>query len=508
MSMNSRSEYVKKNIMWGNIGNIVCSLISFISRTIFIYSLGSTYLGINGLFSNVLGLLSFTELGIGSAMNYSLYKPISENDTEKIKSLMNLYKIAYRWIAIIIGILGLILLPYINVLVNTDIEYPHLKIYFLIFLFNTVSSYFVTYKYAYVNSIQKGYILTNINTIATVLLQIIQIIILIFSNSFMIYLLAQALLGIIQKIITVIYINRHYLILTEKDIKPLDEKTKTNIIKDVKALVIHKIGDASVHQTDNIVISLFVNTKSVGLISNYIMLNTMIAKFTDTIFNSFSAGLGNLVATESLDKQKKILDLYNFIGFWIYGFVVTAFITLVQPFISIWIGADMKVDNLTMVLYFITIYLAGQSLTIYNFKVAAGIFNEDKWVAFVQAIVNLVISIMAVKIIGLPGVYIGTIVQRSIVIVIRPLIVYKNHFKNFTIEYFVKFIWNGISVIIACFIMVIISNSINFQNSMMNFMVLMFLTLIIPNLVFLITHFKSKELVEVVIRIKMKKSRN
>jgi len=330
---------------------------------------------------------------------------------------------------------------------------------------------------------------------------------LIVTHSFMLYLLTQAILGIVQKIITVIYIDRHYSVLNEKNIKPLDKDSKNKIINDVKALVIHKIGDASVHQTDNIVISLFVNTNSVGLISNYIMLNTMVAKFTDTIFNSFTAGLGNLIATENLSEQKKILELYNFIGFWIYGFVVTAFITLVQPFISIWIGSDMQVDNITMILYFTTIYLAGQSLTIYNFKISAGIFNEDKWIAFLQAVVNLVISIIAVKIIGLPGVYVGTIVQRTLVIIIRPLIVFRKHFGIWGIDYFVKFIWNLASVIIACFVMLRINNFVKIENNLIHFMIMMFITLIVPNLVFLITHIKAKELKAILIRTKRNSSR-
>lgn len=223
------------------------------------------------------------------------------------------------------------------------------------------------------------------------------------------YLLIQALICLMQKIITVVYINFKFPLLAEKGIMPVPQKIKTELWRNVKASIIHKIGDVSVHQTDNIIISAFISTTTAGLISNYTTLVNAVSGFTNIIFNSFTAGLGNLIVKETKEKQREIFDIYNFIGFWIYGFSTIAFITLSQPFIKLWLGDDMTVDNLTMELYYTTFYLGGMSFTVYNFKISAGIFDEDKWLAFVQAAVNLVVSIVAVKIIGLPGVYIGTI---------------------------------------------------------------------------------------------------
>lgn len=199
----SRMKNVKKNVIFGNIESISSLILSVVSRTIFISYLGMEYLGISGLFSNVLGLLAFTELGIGTAMNYSLYRPIAENDVEKIKSLMCLYKKAYHWIAIVILGIGVIILPLLPLLVKSDYGYDHIYIYYLLYLFDTVSSYFVTYKYAYVTALQKGYIITNLNVLLNFCVQITQIIAMVVFKSFLLYLIVQIIFRTVQKIITV-----------------------------------------------------------------------------------------------------------------------------------------------------------------------------------------------------------------------------------------------------------------------------------------------------------------
>lgn len=480
----SRVNSTLKNIFWGNVGNVLTSLLSFISRTVFISVLGATYLGVNGLFSNILGLLSFTELGIGSAMNYSLYNPIAKNDTEKIKSLMQLYKRAYRIIAVVVLMLGLLILPFLDYFVSEEAHFQHLQIYYLIFLFNTVTSYLVTYKYAYLNAIQKEYIITNFNTVFTILLTCIQIGVLVIFKNFLVYLLVQSGWGIVQKIITVVYINRNYPILNEKNVQKLTKEDGNRIFSNVKALIIHKIGDVAVHQTDNIIISSFVSTTSVGLISNYYTLHVMVSKFSNTVFNSFVAGFGNMIVNESVQKQKKIFELYNFLGSWLFGFIAVCFITLADPFVELWIGKNMVLDTATMTAFFVSLYLASQTFPIYNFKVAAGIFNDDKYIAFVQACVNLVVSIVMVKLVGLCGVYIGTIVQRMIVVVFRPYIVYKKHLKKGLRSYYYYFFKDAAVTFGTCYILQKIRSVLYTSPCWIGFFMLSAVTIVISNLMF------------------------
>lgn len=476
-----RSDYVKRNIISGQLASVISLLMSFIARTIFIRTLGATYLGVNGLFANVLGILSFSELGIGSAINYSLYAPIANHDDEKVKALLKLYKTAYRIIAAVVAVLGILLLPFLDYLVSSEAKFEQLHIYYLIFLFNSVSSYFVTYKSAYVNAKQEGYILTYIGTAARFVLTVAQIVVLIFYRSFLIYLLTQSVLMLLEKAVTVVIIDRKYPILRETATIGLHKSERQKILKNVKALILHKIGDVSVHQTDNIIISVFSSTLSVGLVSNYITLNQIVHGFTYSIFNSFVAGFGNMIASEDKKKQHEILEAYNFVGYWVYAFVFVAFVTLSQPFIELWIGKEMQVDNLTMVLYFFSVYLANQTFTIYNFKIAAGIFSEDKWYALIQAVINLLASIIAIQKMGLPGVYVGTIISRMVVVITRPYVVYKTHFNESPFKYYLKFSYNLLTIFVITFVMNIISSYILTSVTIVRFSVLTLITAILVN---------------------------
>lgn len=501
----SRTGYIKKNIFYGYISTIITSLFAIVCRTVFVYTLGADYLGVSGLFTNVLGILSFTELGIGSAINFSLYKPIAENNKEKIKSLLALYKKAYRLIAVIITIIGIIIVPFLNYLVNTDISMSEIRIFYLIFLFNTVSSYFVTYKTSYVSALQKEYIVTNTTMLGTIATNLLQVLFLIIGGNYLGYLLIAAVVGVMQKIVTVIYLNRKFPILIEEDVHPLDVETKKDIWKNVKALIIHKIGDISVNQTDNIIISAFVNTTAVGLVSNYTTLNALISTFTNGFFGSFTASFGNMLAKESVEKQRKIFDVYDLLGFWIYGFVLIAFVTLSQPFIILWLGKDLLLDNTTMILYFVSLYFTGITVIPYHFKVAAGRFDEDKWVAFSQAIVNLVVSIGAIKVIGMPGIFVGTIISRLIVVVVRPYIVFKYVLRENILKYYIRLMERTIIAFGLILIMWNIKQIILSEVTIIRFGIMCIVTLIIPNLFFVILFGRSEEFRDIISRIKRKR---
>lgn len=500
----SRTDYVKKNIFYTYVSALVTSLCSIICRTIFIYTLGPSYLGVSGLFTNILGVLSFSELGIGSAIVFALYKPIAENNREKIKSLLLLYKKAYRLIAVVVTVIGIVLVPFLKYLVNTDIAMSEIRVFYFIFLFNTVSSYFVTYKTSYVSAMQKEYIVTNATTIGVIITNILQIFFLLFGGKYLGYLIIAAMIGLMQNIVIVIYLNRKFPILVEKNVQHLDKDTRNGIVKNVKALIIHKIGDVSVNQTDNILVSAFVSTTAVGLLANYTTLNTLVSSFTNKFFNSFTASFGNMLAKENIEKQRKIFDVYDLLGFWIYGFVLIAFITLSQPFITLWLGNDLLLDNLTVVLYFISLYLAGMTIIPYNFKVAAGRFDEDKWVAFIQAIVNLVTSIISIKIIGLPGIFVGTIMSRMIVVVIRPHIVFKYVLKKSTAEYYLRLILRTALAFGICIIMWKIKEIILNDITLLRFVILCILTAVIPNIIFFIVFGRSEAFKDIIGRIRKK----
>lgn len=498
----SRTEYVTKNIFWGYIGNIASMILSFVSRTAFIYIIGITYLGVNGLFTNVLGVLSFSELGIGTAMNFSLYKPVAEQDTEKIKSLMCLYKNAYRVIAGIITGLGLALLPFLPYIIKGGEGIEHIPLYYLIFLFNTVSSYFVTYKYGLIYAEQKGYLLTNIDSVCRFFIVLLQIIALFLFRNFLVYLLAQAIAQLIQKIFTAVYINKMYPYLSDKNVQKLDKEEKQSIKTNVKALIVHKLGEISVYQTDNIIISAFISVTLVGLVSNYTMLLTTVSGFLTIVFNSFTAGFGNLIATESKETQKKLFNVYHFLGFWLYGFTTICFIVLIQPFITLWLGSDKLIDTLSMMLIMVNQYFVGQRTTLNNFKTAGGVFNPDKFISILQSVINLGVSITLVYFIGLPGVYIGTVVQGLTSNIWRPVIVYRTMFQESAAGYFKDFTKYLLTTAGAAAIMLLISSAVLGTLTLLRFALMALLTAVIPNALFFVLFRKNESFLFLSAKIK------
>lgn len=491
--MGSRLEMTAKNAFWSYFSMGVSFVLQFISRTVFIYCLGEGYLGINGLFSNVLGVLSFAELGIGTAINFSLYKPVAEHDIEKIKSYMYYYKWAYRIIALIVCILGIILIPFLDILVTDPGNVGNITIYYCIYLFNTVTSYFVSYKYSLVNAEQKNYIYTNINLIITTSTIIIQIIALVIWKNFLVYLLVAAIFGVFQKIFISRYFDKLYPYLKDKNVKKLSKNEKNTLISKVKALVIHKIGDVSVHQTDNIIVSAFVSTKMVGLLSNYNLIISTVTSCINILFNSVTGSLGNMVATETKEYQYQIFKKYRFIGFWFYGFTAIVLSILMSPFIELWIGNRMVVGVLTINLIVLDYYMIGQRVCLNNIKSAAGVFEPDKYVAILQAIVNLVTSIIFVKLIGLPGVYVGTIIQGTLSSVLKPILSYKLLFGKSSKYYFVDSMRYGGTVLLAYIICYILSKKVFENITVLSFSLMAILVVIIPNIVFALVFHRSDE---------------
>lgn len=490
-----RIDNAARNIFFGYIGNILTTILGFISRTVFIYILGTTYLGINGLYSNILSVLSLADLGMGTAINYSLYRPVAEKDYEKIKSLMYLYKRAYMIIAFIIAMMGLTFAPFLRYFIKNpgNIGINELTIYYLIFLFNTVSTYFVAYKYSLINAEQKGYIQTNIHTITKGIVVIVQIVILVVFKSFLLYLLTDAIIALIQKIYINIYLNKLYPYLLDKEIIKLSKDETTPIKRNIKALIYHKIGDVSGQQTDNILISSFVNVSTVGTISNYTLIITSVTQFIDIIFNSLISSFGNLIATEGIDKQYKLFKIYRFAGFWLYGFASIAFSILLSPFIELWIGSNMIISSIVINLIILDYYFKGHRVVVNNFKIAAGIFDEDKYLAFIRGIANLIISLIMVNKIGLPGIYIGTVLSGLIPSLIRPKIIYDKIFRISAKEYYKDSITYLVILLIPFIILEIIKYYTLESITIFNFIGMVLLVAIIPNVVFIILLRKREE---------------
>lgn len=495
-----RVKQAEKNIFFGYISNIIILLLGFWQKQIFIRVLGRTLLGVNGLYTTILGMLSLAELGIGTALNYSLYKPVAEHDEEKIKSFMRLYKKAYLIIAGVIALVGLALTPFLPYLITADkrgdIPIRNLMIYYLIFLFNTVSTYFVAYKYSLVNAEQRNYIQTTITTLTKIVTVAAQIVILLVTENFLFYLLTQAAVELLQKIAVSVYFNRLYPYLRDRKVKKLEKAETDMVFTKTKAMMFHKIGDVARLSTDDIIITYYLNLNLVGLVGNYNYVITYAAGFINIIFNSIVSGFGNLVATESKEKQYSAFKVYRFVACWLYGFAAVGFWLLLTPFVTgIWLDESWMLGQAVLTLILIDFYLKGCRTVLVNFKIAAGVVEKDRYLALIQGGVNLIISIIGIKWIGLAGVYVGTVISGILANLIQPVIIYHDCFSQQARCYFkdsFKYICTILGIVI---VLIPVKNMVLAQMSLPAFIVMAAVITVVYNLIFLCLFRKTDEFV-------------
>lgn len=493
-----RVQQTEKNIFFGYISNFLILIMGFIQRKVFIMVLGRTLLGIDGLYTDILGILSLAELGIGAALNFSLYKPAAGKDYDKIKSYMRFYKKAYHAIAAVVAVIGLAVTPFLQYIIKPEqrggIPIESITIYYLVFLFNTVSTYFVAYKYSLSNAEQRNYIQTNITTITKIVTTLAQIAVLWKTENFLLYLLTKAAIELIQKIFVSLYFKRLYPYLQEKEVRKLEKEETDAIASKTKAQMLHKIGDAARLSTDSIIITTMVDIDSVGLVRNYNEIITYAANFVNIIFDSAISSFGNLVATESKEKQLALFKVYRFLACWLYGFAAVGFWLLLTPFITgIFLDESWKLGQVILTLILIDFYLKGSRIVSFNFKTAAGVFEQDRYLAFIQGGVNLVISIIGAKWIGIAGVYVGTVVSGIIANFIRPVIIYRDCFSRNAGDYF-KDSLRYISVILGIAILLIpIKDVLLVHVNILTFLLTAFVITIVYNLIFLFLFRKTAE---------------
>ena len=458
--------------------------------------LDETLLGVNGLYTGVLSLLSMAELGIGTALNFSLYAPVAQKNYDRIKSYMQFYKKAYRIIGLIVAVLGIALIPFLKFFIKDPGNYGirELTLYYLIFLFNTVSTYFVSYKYSLVNAEQKNYIQTNILTITKLATTILQLIVLVVTSNFLLYLLTAAAVELLQKIWANNYLNKRYPYLLDKDVVSLGKEETKDIWDKTKALLCLKIGDIARLQTDSIIISSFIQVAIVGIVDNYNMVINSVQNFVLVIFNSAISSFGNLIATESKQKQYELFKIYRFVANWIYGLSAIGFYVLLTPLVvDLWLGEKWLLSANIVALIVIDYYFKGDRVVMMNFRTAAGVFEQDKFLPLIQGGVNLVISIVLVQRIGLIGVYVGTVVSGLIANISRPPIVYRVCFERKSKEYFIDTAKYLLVMAVILVIVLPLSGMLLKEVTLVTFILTGVMIVVVYNVIFLTAFCKTGE---------------
>ena len=490
-----RSENTIKNSIIGIVTNVLSIIIGIVTQSIFLRLMGTEYLGVNSLFSNIVSMLGIVELGLGSAIVYHLYKPIAEDDKEKIKILMMFYKKCYIVISFCVAIIGCLIVPFLNKIVGEVNFNDSIYVIFSLFMFDTVMSYALTYRRSILYADQKTYIINIIHAVYLVIMNCLQIVILYSSKNYILYLVIRLICRIVENIIINIVVYNKYPYLKEKTKDKIDQKTLKDIRNKIKGLFFHKISSYIVNSTDNIIISAFLGVTYVGLYSNYHIITNALILVINQMFSSIVASIGNLCIENNQGKNFKVYKSMLFINFWISCFCTVSFYGIVQDFIVLWVGKEYLLSRMIVLSIAIVFYLQTMRKTLNSFKEANGIFYVDRYSALLEALINAITSIILVKKIGLAGVLIGTMISSIyIYIYAYPKYTYTPLFNRTRKQYLLENLKYFILLLIIGSITIILIRGIKISNVIIQILIDCIICLVIPNLLILFIFRKSEEL--------------
>ena len=406
-----RVERSAKNFVFTMAANCIAILIGLLAQKLFISILGLEYAGLNGLFSNVITMLALADLGIGEAVVFHLYKPLKDKDEDMVRSLMNFYRKAFRIVAGIIAVIGVCLIPVLPYITGKSEVDMNLTLIFLIFLADTVFSYFLSYKRAILYADQKNFFISMIHMIYLISVNTAQLLMLYFTRDYYAYLLVKLAFRVFENVAIAAIANKLYPYLKEKSVKPLEKNILADIKKKVGALFFHKIGSFVVNGTDNILISVFLGLSKAGLYNNYFIVIDAATKLINPAIGALTPSVGNMLVSEDREHSFKIFRRMRFMNFWIAAVAATTMFVMIQPFVGFWFGAKYLLSVYVAMILSLQFYQLLMRGTFSAFQDAAGIFYENRFVPLIESLLNLVSSIILLKMFGLAGVFMGTIVS-------------------------------------------------------------------------------------------------
>ena len=407
--MATRTQHARRNIITSVINKLVIMLTNFIMRTVLIHYLGEVYLGLDSLFVSILQILSLSELGISSAMVYSMYKPLAENDTPAVCALLKLYRTVYRWIALIMTVLGLAVTPFLPLIVKKDLpEGMNLYVLFFINLANTVLSYALfAYRSSLFTADQKYSVNNNIYSIFKIGGTALQVLAIILFKNYYMYSIILPLTTILKNLALYIISNKMYPQYKCEGTVPKEEIN--NIKKRCAGMFLHKLSFVFRNSLDSIVLSAFLGLALLGKYNTYYYIINAISGIMILVSNSVTASVGNSMVVESKAKNyadfRKLQLLYMGLTSWL----TVCLVACTQPFIKLWVGEKMMFTDGIMFVFCIYFFSIHFSRVCHVYRDAAGLWWQDRFRPIVETVVNLVLNILLVKYLGVTGVMLSTI---------------------------------------------------------------------------------------------------
>ena len=491
-----RTKNTIKNTAWGLANNIVGIILPFAIRTIILHLLSREYLGLNSLFTSILSMLNLSDLGFGSAIVYSMYKPIAENDVDKVCALLAFYKKVYRVIGYVVLGAGLCITPFIKVLINGS--YPQdINIYmvFLVELVNTsISYFFFAYRESLLQAHQRTDVSSKILVIVRMIKYLVQIFVLVIFKNFYLYIIVGPLSTVALNMLS--YRASMKLYPQFQCRGTLKSETKNEIKHQVGGLMISKVCGVTRNGLDNIIISGFIGLSAVAIYGNYYYLLVSIHTMLGVIGTSMRAGVGNSIASELVEKNYNDMNKFTFLYAWISGFCTCCFVGLYQPFMEIWVGADNMFPTWIMLLFCVYFYIMTMT-DIRNIYIdATGIWWQNKMRPIIETVMNLILNVMLAKFFGTAGVVLATIISLSIVnIGYGSKVLFDAYFRGYSLKhYFASHLFYLLVTALAAVITFACCNLIPF-GGVIGLIAKMVVCLLVPNTVFVLLYCKHPQFV-------------
>lgn len=486
-----RSRNAIRNVSFGIVSKCMAILFPFLSRTVFIHTLGETYLGLNSLFASVLTVLNLAELGFGSAIVFSMYQPIAEDDHETIEALLCYYRRIYRYIGLVILAVGLLLVPFLPYLVSGP--YPkdiNLTVVYLVFLGNTVMSYFLfEYRNALISAFQREDLLSKVDFFISGIICGIQVVILLTVKNYYIYLLVLPLSTLINNIRTLLLTKWKFPQYAPQN--ELSAEQKAVIREKVGGLLIDKVSRASRNSLDSIFIAIFMGLVATAKYNNYCYVMHSVVAALKVLTDAVTAGVGNSVALESMEKNYYDMKRMNFLYMWLVGWCTVCLLCLYQPFMRLWAGKNGMFSMSVVTLICIYFYLLKMVDVRNIYEQAKGIWWENRFRAIAETITNLVLNYCLGKLFGVHGIVAATLIVIFFIdFLYGSRVIYKLYFKGMKItDYYRRHLFYAMVTLLAAGVTYALCTRLN--GGISGLISKMTVCVVVPNFLFWLVYRKT-----------------
>lgn len=501
-SNNSRTINTFRNIGTGFVSQGILYLVGILNRIVFIRCLSAEYLGVNGLFSNVLSMLSLAELGIGTAIVFALYKPLADRNKKEIAALMHFYGKAYKIIGCVVAGVGLILLPFMNIIIGTT---PNIKenltVIYLLYLFNTSLNYFFSYKTSLLNADQKNYIITSVSTITTVLQSIAQWLVLLIFQNFILYLIVQSVFIFLYNVSISVYVNKTYKYINTYKNEKIKYETKKILFVNIKALIVTKVSGVLVNCTDNIIITALQGLVITGVNSNYVLLTNTLNGILSVVFSGMTGSIGNANSTMDEEEKYRLFTSVNLLNFWLYGWSAIAFVILSNDLIAFFFGKQYVVGMSIVVIMAVNYYTVGMQNAVWTFYNTLGLYRYGQYLGLITGLINIVFSILLGKMWGLFGILLATFISRLFTnIWYSPYVLFEYGLKKSFLLYCIKYI-KYILILIITLVINYYLVCFSLDNLLLSLILKIIINIFVPNIIFSVIFFRTAEFKYIISKI-------